>query len=81
MNPYQLVDCSFHDELEALATLQQRCKITYRTETDEIVEIDSQIVDIYAAHQADFLKLKEGTEIRLDRLIQVNDKPIRFIGD
>lgn len=81
MNSYRLVDCGFHDELEALATLRQRCTIIYRTETDEVVTIQSQIVDIYAAHQSDFLKLKDGTEIRLDRLICVNDQPIRFACD
>ncbi|YAF99355.1 MAG: hypothetical protein AB3A66_28355 (plasmid) [Nodularia sp. CChRGM 3473] len=81
MNSYQLVDCSFHDELEALATLRQHCKIIYFTETDEVVEVESQIVDIYAAHQADFLKLKDGTEIRLDRLITVNEKPVKFVCD
>jgi len=35
-------------------------------------------VDVYAANQADFLKLKDGTEIRLDRLISVNGNPTRF---
>ncbi len=78
MNDYCLVDCGFHDQLEALATLRQTCQISYRTVTEEIVEVQSQIVDVYAASQADFLKLKNGTEIRLDRLISVNGNPTRF---
>jgi Rho-binding antiterminator len=78
MNDYCLVDCGFHDQLEALATLRQTCQISYRTVTEEIVEVQSQIVDVYAANQADFLKLKNGTEIRLDRLISVNGNPTRF---
>ncbi len=78
MNDYCLVDCGFHDQLEALATLQQTCQISYRTATEEIVEVQSQIVDVYAANKADFLKLKDGTEIRLDRLISVNGNFIRF---
>lgn len=81
MNEYRLVACSFHDELEAIATLRQPCKVIYRTEADETVEVDSQIVDVYAADQADFLKLKDGTEIRLDRLISVNDKPVQFANN
>ncbi len=81
MEPYQLVDCSFHDELEALAILRQPCKVIYRTEADEVVEVESQIVDVYAAHHADFMKLKDGTEIRLDRLLSVNDKSIQFACD
>jgi Rho-binding antiterminator len=78
MNDYCLVDCGFHDQLEALATLRQTCQISYRTDTEEIIEVQSQIVDVYAANKADFLKLKDGTEIRLDRLISVNGSPTRF---
>ncbi|PSB46832.1 hypothetical protein C7B80_11690 [Cyanosarcina cf. burmensis CCALA 770] len=78
MDDYCLVDCGFHDRLEALATLRQICQISYRTVTGEIVEVQDRIVDVYAANQADFLKLKDGTEIRLDRLISVNGNPTRF---
>ncbi len=78
VDAYRLVDCNFHDELEALATLRQSCKMVYRAVDGEVVEVEDQIVDIYAAHKADFLKLKDGTEIRLDRIITVNGKPIEF---
>jgi len=75
MNDYCLVDCGFHDQ-EALATLRQTCQISYRTVTGEIVRVQDQIVDVCC--EADFLKLKDGTEIRLDRLISVNGNPTRF---
>ena len=78
MSDYCLVDCGFHAQLEALATLRQICQISYRTETGKIVEVQDQIVDVYAANKADFLKLKDGVEIRLDRLISVNGQPTRF---
>jgi Rho-binding antiterminator len=72
------VDCDFHDELEALATLRQQCWIVYRNAVDEEVEVQDRIVDVYAANKADFLRLKDGTEIRLDRIISVNGKPIAY---
>ena len=78
MNQYKLIKCSFHDELEALAILRQMCKIIYQTEDDTILEVDSQIVDVYAANQEEFIKLKDGNKIRLDRLISVNGKSIQF---
>ena len=78
MGTYQLVDCSFHDELEALATLQQQCKIIYQADNNEVVEINNQIIDVYAVNRAEFLKLEDGSEIRLDRLISVNGKSIQF---
>jgi Rho-binding antiterminator len=76
MDKYIPVDCDFHDELEALATLRQTCRIVYRHASDELVAIEGRIVDIYAANQADFLKLNDGTEIRLDKIISVNSLAI-----
>ena len=49
MNDYCLVDCDFHDQLEALATLRQTGRISYHTVTGEIVEVQERIVDVYAA--------------------------------
>jgi putative redox protein len=80
-NDYQIVDCGFHDQLEALATLHQPSTITYHTDIGELTTVKGQIVDIYAANHADFLKLQDGTVIRLDRLVSVNDQSIRFAKD
>ncbi|MBE9011292.1 hypothetical protein IQ250_13855 [Pseudanabaenaceae cyanobacterium LEGE 13415] len=78
MDEYRLVACDFHDLLESLATLHQNCQIVFKNPSGEPVEVQAQIVDVYAANKADFLKLHDGTEIRLDRLLSVNDQPIRF---
>ena len=72
---YKLVSCDFHDQLEAFATLRQKCEIVYHNSADEIVEAQGLIVDVYSANKADFLKLKDGTEIRLDKLVSVNGIP------
>ena len=87
MHPYQLIACSFHDELEALATLHQTCEIQYR-ETDGVVHtVTSKIVDVYSRnglgpvprdHRADFIKLQDDTVIRADHLISVAGKPVKF---
>ncbi len=78
MHPYQLVACSFHDELEALATLRKECQIVYRDAENQVQTVTSKIVDVYAADRADFIKLQDGTVIRLDFLISVAGKPIQF---
>lgn len=74
MNDYVPVSCDFQDELEAAATLQLQCLIVYHNAEGEIVERQDRIVDIYAANKADYLKLTDGTEIRLDQLVSVNGK-------
>jgi Rho-binding antiterminator len=81
VNDYCLIDCDFHDQLELLAISQQICQITYCDAAKGIVEVRSQIVDVYAANKADFLQLKDGTEIRLDRLLSVNGTPICFVQE
>lgn len=78
MDAYRLVACSFHDELEAWATLRQDCQIIYREEEGQKQTVTSKIIDVYAANRADFIKLQDGTIIRLDHLMSVNDKPIQF---
>jgi Rho-binding antiterminator len=76
MDSYTPVSCDFSDELESRATLRQECHIVYRNDADEKVEAEGLIVDIYAANHADYLKLQDGTEIRLDRIVSVDDKPV-----
>jgi Rho-binding antiterminator len=78
MNGYRLIDCDFYDRLEAWATLRQICKITYHNSFEELVEVQSQIIDVYTAHKAEYIKLIDGTEIRCDRILSVNDLPILF---
>lgn len=74
MDAYTPVSCDFHDEIESLATLRQACQIAYRNESDETVEAEGRINDVYAENKADFLKLEDGTVIRLDRITSINGK-------
>jgi Rho-binding antiterminator len=78
MNGYRLIDCDFYDRLESWATLQQICKIIYRNSIDELTEVQSQIVDVYTDNKAEYIKLKDGTEIRCNRILSINDLPILF---
>jgi len=78
MNGYRLIDCDFYDRLEAWATLRQVCKIIYRNSFKELIEVQSQIIDVYAFDKADYIKLKDGTEIRCDCILSINDLPVQF---
>ncbi|WOD41403.1 OsmC family protein [Nodosilinea sp. E11] len=78
---YRVVSCSFHDELEALATRRRPCTIHYRTEAGAEVTVEGQIVDVFTRGRAEFLRLKDGTEIRLDCLISVDGQPMRYAKD
>jgi Rho-binding antiterminator len=81
MDEYRLVSCDFQDRLEALSVLHQPCCIIYRNAANERVEVRDLIVDIYAANKADFLKLGDDTEIRLDKIKSVNGESVSYISD
>lgn len=81
MDAYTPVSCDFHDELEAIATLHQSCRLVYHTEARVTTEIAGRIVDVYAANHADYVKLEDGTVIRLDQIVSVNDQPVSFCTD
>ena len=80
MDKYNLVSCDFHDRLEELATLRQACLIVYSNSAEESVEVHGLIVDVFAFDGADFLKLKDGTQIRLDKIISIDGQLVSTYG-
>lgn len=76
MSNYTPVSCELYDRLEAIATLKKECHLTYLNENNELTEVGGQIVDVYAADNADWCKLSDDTVIRLDRIesYKVNSK-------
>jgi len=74
---YQPINCHFYDELELLAIRQQSCLIQYREDTDTIVERTDIILDFKIIEQAEFMILKSGVKIRLDKLVSVDGKVLK----
>ena len=71
-NKYQTVSCHFYDELEFLAVKKIIAKITYFENENEMT-IEDLIVDFKTKNKEEFLILKNGTQIRLDKIIKIND--------
>ena len=75
---YQPISCSFYDELEARATLGQPCALVYRTQADSPPSTYHGIIaDMFIRDKAEFLRLADGFELRLDALLAVDDKELR----
>lgn len=72
MQPYQPIDCDLYDELISLIMRRQRCTIVYRNADNQKTVVDDQLVDVYSQNQQEFVRLQNGTTIRLDALIRVN---------
>jgi transcriptional antiterminator Rof (Rho-off) len=61
---YQPIPCDFHDQLEEAATLRRKVKLTL-----DSGEHTGLIRDIYTTgEKEEFLRLDDGTDIRLDRI-------------
>jgi Rho-binding antiterminator len=69
--PYRPIDCSVHDRLESLATLGRRVEIVQRRDDAQATH-HAVIVDVYTHDAAEYLRLDDGTVIRLDELVSVD---------
>ena len=69
---YQTVSCHFYDELEALAVKKVLSKITYLENENEKI-IEDTIIDFKTKNKEEFLILSSGLNIRLDKIIKIND--------
>lgn len=71
--PYQPIDCALHDRLLDWATRRRPLYIEYTDAAGKTVQTAGVIVDVYTRGRAEFLRLADGQEIRLDRLRRVEE--------
>lgn len=71
IDKYKTVSCHFYDELEALAVKKVLSKILYFENGNEKY-IEDIIVDFKTRNKEEFLILKNGLNIRLDKIININ---------
>lgn len=72
MDRYEPIDCGAHDQLLEWATLRQPVAITYETDGGEEAVASDVIEDVFTRNGAEFLRLRDGREIRLDKITDTN---------
>ncbi|HFA47511.1 MAG TPA: hypothetical protein ENJ95_00680 [Bacteroidetes bacterium] len=70
--PYRPISCDYYDELTLLAIRKTECPIIYQN-NGTAATVMAIIRDIYTRNGEEFLLLSNGQEIRLDRIISVNN--------
>jgi Rho-binding antiterminator len=70
--PYSPIDCSLHDRLESAATLRKPVRIAYRDSLNDLVCLEDRIVDVFGRGGIEFMKLENGTVVRLDDVASVD---------
>lgn len=64
MDEYSPIDCNFYDRLEEAATLKQRVRLFLGAEE----QVDGVIADLWQHDGAEWVRLADGREIRLDHV-------------
>lgn len=77
MNEYKPIDNEIFEELEVLAALKKHCYLKFEAENGGTPEITARITGVYSLGDGQYLKTEEGLSIRLDRLVQVDDKTLK----
>lgn len=77
MKAYTPISCSFYSRLENLADLKMPVPLVYHTAEGPLSLPRAVIEDVYMKEKVEYLRLSDGTEIRLDRLVSVNGIPLR----
>lgn len=72
MTDYRPISCDFHDELLVRAMRGVPCEIVYLDARGAPCRDHYVIKDVYSRDGEEFLRLRSGAEIRLDRVIRVD---------
>ncbi|MEM6378746.1 MAG: hypothetical protein AAF705_11040 [Bacteroidota bacterium] len=73
---YQPINCSYYDELEAIATLRKKVEVEYYDQNKPVKVKNVGIKTLFTKNKEEFVVLANDLTIRLDRLIQVDGKPV-----
>ena len=71
MTDYEPIDCSVHDRLEHFAVRRTLLSIRFASADGTEHTRDGRIADLYARDGAEYLRLDDATEVRLDHLREV----------
>lgn len=73
--PYTPIGCDEHDQLLALATLRQQMQCTILQPDGQQATLAGVIDDVYTSVGAEYLRLRDGATVRLDRIIALDGRP------
>lgn len=77
MDDYRPVDQEIVEELEVLSAMKKLCRLRFEGGNGGISEIRTRVLGVYEDEDSFFLKTESGLPIRLDKLIQIDDKPLK----
>lgn len=73
--PYVPIDCDEHDVLLALASLRRPMRCTIRRPNGQVAELTGIIEDVYSSARAEYMRISDGSVVRLDHILSLNGRP------
>lgn len=81
MQAYVPINCEFHDVLEATAMRGRAAVIRYLDEQESLRIVETRIRDLYARNAMEYMRLDDGSAIRLDQVVSVDGVERSAFGD
>lgn len=78
---YQPIACGFYDVLEAAATRKQPVYLQYFNDLRQLCQESVAIQTFVTRDHAEYAQLASGEEVRLDRIIRLDDTPAPAFAD
>jgi transcriptional antiterminator Rof (Rho-off) len=69
---YQPIACGFYDKLGLRMMRGTPCRLVFETD-DGREAVEALIDDLYTEGDAEYVRLADGTTIRLDRIVKVDE--------
>lgn len=70
---YKPIACGLYDELELRALKKNKINLVFRNSLNEVEIIDCVIADLFSNNKVEYLKTDDGTIIRLDEIIELDN--------
>jgi Rho-binding antiterminator len=70
---YKPIACGLYDELELRALRKNKINLVFRNSLNEVEIIDCVIADLFSKNKVEYLKTDDGTIIRLDEIIELDN--------
>jgi Rho-binding antiterminator len=70
---YVPINCEFHDVLEATAIKRKLAAITFDDIQGDRHTASTRIVDLYSEAGVEFMRLENGSTVRLDHVVSLDD--------
>jgi Rho-binding antiterminator len=75
MDTYKPLDATYYREIESFVKQRKSVRIQYFTDINEFITKVSIIKNLFEKEGAQYMELSAGDEIRLDKIVRIEDKP------